>query len=721
MSDMSTTTTTTPVDFGAGSTSVSTSNVVEVSGKIVVGGYVNLSGSTTSDFTLVRYNADRTLDTTFGTGGKIIADFGGDDKGNGVAIDAKGRIFVAGSTLIGGKTSFALLCYKADGTLDTTFGFAGKLIADFNGSSDNKGYSVKVDASGKILIAGTSLINGKRDFAVVRYNENGTLDSSFGTGGQVTTDCGGDDDDGKSITIDGSGRVVVAGTALINGKRDFTVVRYKADGTLDTTFGTGGKVTTDCGGGEDEGKSLTIDINGNILVAGTAVINGKRDFTIVRYKADGTLDTSFGTGGKTTVDCGGDDDARTITIDASGKILIGGLTNITGSTDSAIIRLNVNGTLDTTFGVGGKLIKDYGGNDEINSIVLDANGQLVLAGVTNNTGTGGTPLVTSYQPPTPPKPGSSDFNGDGSTDLFAYNPKSGILKIWLMDGSQVEDTVNLQGPKGKKWQLNATGDFNNDGKTDLLWRDGKSGKTEVWLMDGTAKLATVQLPKLKGNWEIGGAADFNQDGQTDVICHDDKSGKTHIWQVNGSGVTAQITLPKMKGKWSIEGLADFNQDGQVDVLWKDNKSGKTRLWILEGNQYSSSIELPKMSPKWQVKGVSDVDGDGDADIVCQDGRSGFGQVWLLEGGKVTLRLDLPGGSRSKYQVQGVGDLNGDGQGDVVWRDQVSGASGLWTLKSLNQGSLSGQTSMWQEASLSASGSYQVPNTSTYQQRTLGLV
>lgn len=709
MSD-STTTLNGTVDFGVGSTSVSTSTVIEATGKIVVGGYVNLSGSTTSDFTLVRYNADRTIDTTFGIGGKLVADFGGDDKGYGVSIDAQGRIFIAGSTIVGGKTSFALMCYKADGTVDTSFGSGGKLITDFNGSSDNKGYSIKVDASGRILISGSTLINGKRDVAVVRYTATGSLDTSFGTGGKVTTDCGGDDDEGKSITIDSSGRIVVAGTATINGKRDFAVVRYKVDGSLDTSFGTGGKITTDCGGGDDDGKSLKIDVSGNILVAGTAVINGKRDFTIVRYKADGSLDTSFGTGGKVTIDCGGDDDARTIEIDGSGKILIGGSININGSTDSAIVRLNANGTLDTSFGVGGKLIKDYGGNDEINSIAIDASGQLVLAGVTYNTGNGGLPFV-SYQAINARRSSSIDFNGDGNSDLYSYNSKSGTLKIWFMDGNQVEDAIEVRGPKGKKWQVGGAGDFNGDGKTDILWHDRKSGKAELWLMDGSNKIGTVKLPKLKGDWQVGGVADFNQDGQSDIICHDSKSGKTQVWQMNASGVAAKITLPKMKGKWTIAGLADFNQDGQTDVLWRDQKSGKTKLWILDGGKYGSSIELPKLSANWEFKGVADLDADGSIDIVCQDKRTGASQVWFLDGTRIALQVAVTGVNQANCKIQGVGDFDGDGRGDIVWQNQVSGATGLWSLKSVTDVGLGGQVSRWQQTTVSASGSYQVSTAS----------
>jgi uncharacterized delta-60 repeat protein len=673
--------------------------VVDLSGKIVVGGYAFIGGSVTSDFTLVRYNADRTLDTTFGVQGKIIVDLGGDDKSNAVAIDATGRIFVAGYTMISGKTSFALTCYKADGTLDTSFGTSGKLLADF-GSSSDVGYSLKVDAQGRVLLVGTTLINGKRDIAVVRYTSTGQLDSSFGTTGKVTTDLG-DDDEGKSITIDANGKILVAGSLVLNGQRDFTVVRYDASGTLDTSFGTGGKVTTDCGSDDDQSKSITIDANGKILVAGTTIVNGQRDFTVVRYDASGNLDTSFGTGGKFTTDLGGDDDARSLTIELSGKILIGGTININGSNDTAIVRLTPDGKLDTSFGVSGKLIRDYGGNDEINGIALDASGKLVLAGVVGSTAGNNLGLV-GYSNATTTKRCGCDVNGDGTADVIWFG--GGIAKVWLMDGFQVKNTVDLPKPQGR-WQISGLADFNGDGKADAIYRHGRNGRVRIVLTDGENEIGTLNLPKLKGRMRIGAVADFNDDGKADLICRDNRSGKTQLWQMDDEGEVIKINLPRAKGKqWSIEGTGDFNGDGQSDILWFDSRVGKARIWYLDDTRVSSSAVLPIMGREWQVKGVGDINGDNTTDIVFQNEETGAGQVWLLNANGYKA-VDLP---TSGYQVQNAIDLNGDGQAEVLWRDAETGASGAWYMKSTLQTSLS--VSNWQEIKLSASISSQFQST-----------
>jgi uncharacterized delta-60 repeat protein len=630
------------VSFGTGSTSVSSSVVVDLSGKIVVGGYAFIGGSVTSDFTLVRYNADRTLDTTFGVQGKIIVDLGGDDKSNAVAIDATGRIFVAGYTMISGKTSFALTCYKADGTLDTSFGTSGKLLADF-GSSSDVGYSLKVDAQGRVLLVGTTLINGKRDIAVVRYTSTGQLDSSFGTTGKVTTDLGDD----------------------------------------------------------DEGKSITIDANGKILVAGTTIVNGQRDFTVVRYDASGNLDTSFGTGGKFTTDLGGDDDARSLTIELSGKILIGGTININGSNDTAIVRLTPDGKLDTSFGVSGKLIRDYGGNDEINGIALDASGKLVLAGVVGSTAGNNLGLV-GYSNATTTKRCGCDVNGDGTADVIWFG--GGIAKVWLMDGFQVKNTVDLPKPQGR-WQISGLADFNGDGKADAIYRHGRNGRVRIVLTDGENEIGTLNLPKLKGRMRIGAVADFNDDGKADLICRDNRSGKTQLWQMDDEGEVIKINLPRAKGKqWSIEGTGDFNGDGQSDILWFDSRVGKARIWYLDDTRVSSSAVLPIMGREWQVKGVGDINGDNTTDIVFQNEETGAGQVWLLNANGYKA-VDLP---TSGYQVQNAIDLNGDGQAEVLWRDAETGASGAWYMKSTLQTSLS--VSNWQEIKLSASISSQFQST-----------
>ncbi|MFN7627516.1 MAG: VCBS domain-containing protein, partial [Pirellula sp.] len=131
------------------------------------------------------------------------------------------------------------------------------------------------------------------DFALVRYNAEGSLDTSFGTGGKVTTPVGTGADYGYSVTIQPNGKIVVGGYAQMGSNNDFALVRYNADGSLDTSFGTGGMVTTAIGTGSDQGQSVTIQPDGKIVVAGFSSNGSNNDFALMRYNADGSLDTTF--------------------------------------------------------------------------------------------------------------------------------------------------------------------------------------------------------------------------------------------------------------------------------------------------------------------------------------------------------------------------------------------------------------------------------------------
>ena len=228
------------------------------------------------------------------------------DTGRSVTVQADGKIVVAGvGTGIGTGTDFAVVRYNADGSLDTTFGTGGKILTPIGtGTAANAGYSVTVQADGKIVVAGYGSGNATgTDFAVVRYNTDGSLDTGFGTGGKIVTPVGTttSSDTGRSVTIQADGKIVVAGQGQGSGT-DIAVVRYNADGSLDTTFGTGGKILTPVGTGtgtsNDAGYGVTVQADGKIVVAGFGVDSGtSNDFAVVRYNANGTLDTGFGPNG----------------------------------------------------------------------------------------------------------------------------------------------------------------------------------------------------------------------------------------------------------------------------------------------------------------------------------------------------------------------------------------------------------------------------------------
>jgi uncharacterized delta-60 repeat protein len=294
------------------------------------------------------YAAAGDLDTTFGTGGKVITDFPEtDDEAFAVAIQPDGKIVVAGPTVVDGAVDFGLARYKLDGSLDVSFGTGGKVTTDFSGSQ-SIATAVAIQRDGKIVVAGLTDAGGVPDFALARYNPDGSLDPTFGTGGQVTTDFSGGNDQAFGVAIQSDGKIVVAGVATI----DFALVRYNPDGSLDTRFGTGGKVTTDFSGDSDHAHGVAIQPDGKIVVAGTA---GFAEFALARYNTDGTLDTGFRTDGKLTTDfSGGIEQAHGVAIQPDGKIVVVGV----AGEDFALARYNGDGTLDTSFSSDGKVITE---------------------------------------------------------------------------------------------------------------------------------------------------------------------------------------------------------------------------------------------------------------------------------------------------------------------------------------------------------------------------
>ena len=354
---------------------------IQSDGKIVVAG--TTKNGTRNVFALVRYKADGTLDTSFDSNGKVFTDVGtGDAYGNSVAIQPDGKIVVAGYARNGSNGDIALVRYKTDGSLDTNFGSGGTVMTDIDGGSTDAAYSVAIQPNGKIVAAGSrSIGNNNMDFALVRYDTNGNLDTSFDSDGKVTTaiSSGVGDDYVYSVVIQSDGKIVVAGQANF----DFALARYNTDGALDTSFDSDGKVITAIGSSLDAAYSVAIQSDGKIVAAGASV-DSKEDFALVRYSANGSLDTDFGTGGKVTTDIGSDDDlANSVAIQADGKILAAGY-SYGNNTDFALARYNADGSLDTNFGADGKVTTAIGGTDVGVSVAIQSDGNIVLAGYSDN-------------------------------------------------------------------------------------------------------------------------------------------------------------------------------------------------------------------------------------------------------------------------------------------------------------------------------------------------
>jgi len=350
---------------------------VQTDGKLVVAG-ITTNLDDTTDFGLARLNGNGTLDSTFGTGGKVKTNFGNFDGVRALAIQPDGKIVVGGYTLVNFSPDFALARYNSNGMLDTTFGVGGKVITNLGGPA--QALSVAVQSDGKIVAAGFAhLVNGDFDFALTRYNSNGTLDTTFGTGGKKTTAFGVPSvAQGNAVRIQGNGKIVVAGLTIVNNIANFAVARYNTNGTLDTTFGTGGETVTDFGA-DDRAFSAALQADGKIVAAGMTGAN----FALARYNSNGALDGTFGTGGKVITDIAGMNDiALGVAVRSDGKIVAVGRAFVSGRPAFGVARYNTNGTLDTAFGTGGKVTTSFAGSlgDQAFSVAIQSDGKTVVAG-----------------------------------------------------------------------------------------------------------------------------------------------------------------------------------------------------------------------------------------------------------------------------------------------------------------------------------------------------
>ena len=370
--------------FGSRSDDVGQALVVQPDGRLVVVGYRSASGDTW-EFALARYNPNGALDPSFGSGGKVTTASG---FGNAAALQPDGRIVAAGAILVSRPDiDFALARYRVDGRLDPSFGSGGKVTTTF-GSTTDLAQAVALQPDGKIVVAGSTGFPQQRNdaFALARYNPDGTLDSRFGSGGKMTTRFSSPGDDAaRALMVQPDGKIVLVGSNFVasrEGSSDFALARYMPDGTLDPGFGTGGKVMTTFGAGSDLANAAALQPDGRIVVAGYTYVGGAAGqsyFALARYKSDGTLDPSFGSGGKVTTDFGAGGSAWAVALQADGKIVAAGA----GRGGSfALARYTSAGALDASFGSGGTVTTAVGLRDEgqAGALAVRPDGTIVTAG-----------------------------------------------------------------------------------------------------------------------------------------------------------------------------------------------------------------------------------------------------------------------------------------------------------------------------------------------------
>jgi uncharacterized delta-60 repeat protein len=423
-----------PANSGTGEILIDFSNTNDYANSLALqtDGKILVAGTSSADFGLIRLNGDGTLDTTFSSDGKATFDINsGVDEGRSVTVQADGKILVAGfsqdSSGDYNSADFSVIRLNADGSRDETFGGFSynngynynitKGAATFDvGSSSYRdiGSSVTLQNDGKILISGAGWDDSGGYIGVIRLNKDGTLDTTFSGDGRVTIS-GNLNSPEAYVTVQSDGKILIAGSTQENNiNPDYKIIRLNADGTLDKTFGTDGVFISDIQY-DDYVHGITVQGDGKLLVAGESF----GDMSLIRLNTNGSLDTTFGLygNGKAVFDIsgGGYDTGRSVTVQADGKILVAGFSTTSGDYDFSVIRLNTNGTPDTTFGNNhnGTATFNIWGVDEAYSVSVQTDGKILIAGSSGGNN------------------GGNDFsvirlNGDGTLDTSFDNHGSSL-------------------------------------------------------------------------------------------------------------------------------------------------------------------------------------------------------------------------------------------------------------------------------------------------------
>jgi len=352
---------------------------IDAKGRILVAGYT-LDGDT--DFALARFRPNGTLDPDFGGGdGRVTTDLGGTDYGFDVAIGSNGRIVVAGQRTRSSGSLMAVAVYGPRGVLDKDFSKDGIAFVSFDKEFQGANV-VAVGANNKIVIGGSTSNGETSRWAIARLRPNGSRDRDFGGDGRVTVDLTPSDEQINDLTIVAGGKIVAAGSAESGLSPRIAIARFLIGGTLDRDFGKRGVKITDVANGSDAAYGVAEQPDGKFVVVGAVANGGKADWGVLRYGPNGRLDDTFHGDGVRILAFGSDYEfAQSTAVQSNGRIVVVGRIRRSGNDQFGIVRLKPNGSYDLGFSKDGRAIVDFGGGgDTARDVALQDNGKIVVAG-----------------------------------------------------------------------------------------------------------------------------------------------------------------------------------------------------------------------------------------------------------------------------------------------------------------------------------------------------
>ena len=642
---------------------------VQPDGKIIVSGYsfenkIGGFGDSVAAGFIARYNSSGTLDASFGTNGKIITAVG---SGNGIigismVLQPDGKIVAIGGgySINDAGLPFSVFRYNSNGTLDASFGTGGSVITVFGGENEYP-REVVLQPDGKIVVMGDVNVAGNADyFGLARYNPNGSLDNSFGTGGQVITVAGNVNNRAGSLLLQPDGKFVLAGSrGSLSGLSDIVLVRYHPNGSLDSGFGIDGKVfhsTADDNGVFDS----VLQPDGKIVVSGYEYFTGElgTGSFIVRFNANGSFDTNFADNGifSTFSDFFV---GNSLALQPNGKIIGFGNGRLPSSPPFfgfAVVRVHPNGSPDTTFGTNGRRLTPIGSNENDGyAVALQPDGKIIGGGGGSNNFVDSDAAIVRYSGDSSVSRRSNfDFDGDGKADISVFRPSD---RTWYLNQSTNGFSATQFGLSTDKI---TPADFDGDGKTDIsVYRDG------VWYWLASSNNYSFNARQFGIASDIPVPADYTGDGRADLAIY--RNGTWWIQDLTNN----QTQVVNFGISTDKPVAADYDGDGRADqAVYRG--SGEWHL-----NRSTQGYTVINFGLATDKPVIGDYDGDGRTDqAVYQNG------IWYLlqsTNGFATFPFGIAS------DIPAPADYDGDGRTDIaVYRN------GTWYIWQSSNGSISYQ-------------------------------
>ncbi len=628
---------------------------IQADGKIVVVGYAYVSSSP-ANFTVTRYNPDGSLDSLFDGDGIVTGQFrtGGSytsSYGRGVAIQPDGKIIVVGDCYTFDNnqplTDFGVARLNADGSFDNSFDGDGRVNFSAATTQHDQAYQVAIQPSGKIVVSG-NVGNGVNTFAaaVARLNPNGSLNTTFFEDGVVdyVNDIYGYP---SALYIQPDGKINVVNDIVSPASSDVLTIflRYNEDGSPDTTFGGGGRRST---GALGRVNAVGFQPDGKIIL-------GSQYFSIVRLNTDYSLDTSFGNNGGATVSFGSYFNWMSdLAVQPDGKIVVAGYTNTEAgfnvACDFTLARFNADGSLDTTFDLDGKIVASVGSRIErAEAVRVLPNGKILMVGKAGQTSVVGKATLLRFMGDI----NTADFDGDTKTDVTVFRPANGAWYLsqtangfgavsWGLDSDKLvpgdytgdgRTDIAVFRPSTGDWFIlrseNSSfysirfgtaedqptqGDFDGDGKTDVAVFRPSTG---VWYRINSfgGSVSQIQFGTAEDKPVVG---DFDGDGRSDINVF--RPSNSTFYRLNSSN--GEFSAIQFGTGGDVPVSADFDGDSKTDIAVFRPSNG-VWYWLRSSDGGFQAIQWGQNG---DVPTAADFDGDGKSDVAVFRPASG---TWYL--------------------------------------------------------------------------------------------